>query len=140
MDESGYLVDTNVISEARKGKNADPGVLAFWQEVNSNCLYLAVQSIGEIRRGVENLRYRGDPAQAQRLGEWLRLLIDGYQDRILPFDADCAEIWGKLMSPHPHHPVDKQIAAIALSYGLTVVTRNVRDFADSGVALLNPFQ
>lgn len=134
-----FLVDTNVISELRKGQNANAGVLAFWRSVDGEALYIAVQTMGEIRRGVENIRQRGDGAQAARLESWLDLVATGYADRILSFDLECAQVWGKLMSPHPQHPIDKQIAAIALIHDLTVVTRNVSDFKGLGVAVINPF-
>lgn len=135
-----YLVDTNVISEARKGKNANAGVREFWQTVGETDVYLSVQTIGEIRRGIENLKHRGDVRQSRRLEQWLERVVAEYGDRILGFDEECAQIWGKLMSPHKQHPIDKQIAAVALIHGLTVVTRNVDDFGGTGVGLKNPFK
>lgn len=135
-----YLVDTNIISEARKGKKANIGVRDFWETADPADLYIAIQSIGEIRRGLENIRQRGDATQAKRLEAWLDEVVTHYADRILEFDLDCAQVWGRLMSPHPQHPVDKQIAAIALIHNLTVVTRNVDDFNGLGVRLANPFR
>jgi predicted nucleic acid-binding protein len=134
-----YLIDTNVVSEARKGKKANPGVLKFFQTTNANALYLPVQTLGEIRRGLENLRQRGDLPQAMKLEKWLDLVVNDYADRILGFDEECAQVWGRLMSPHHEHPIDKQIAAIALIHDLKVVTRNVNDFRGTGVGLVNPF-
>jgi predicted nucleic acid-binding protein len=134
-----YLIDTNVISESRKGKNANRGVQEFWRSIDLDSLYLAVQTIGEIRRGVENIRNRGDLAQSKVLEQWLNLVVSEYADRILTFDEDCAQIWGRLMSPHKVNPIDKQIAAIGLIHGLTVVTRNTSDFDSTGVQLMNPF-
>jgi len=134
-----YLVDTNVISEARKGKKANPGVRAFFQAADATDLYLSVQTVGEIRRGLENIRRRGDLPQAKKLEKWLDLVVADYAVRILSFDEACAQVWGRLMSPHHAHPVDKQIAAIALIHGLTVITRNVDDFRGTGVGLRNPF-
>ena len=134
-----YLVDTNVISEARKGTKANAGVKQFFQEANHEDLYLTVQTIGEIRRGLENIRHRGDLPQAKKLDKWLTVVVSEYSDRILAFDEECAQIWGRLMSPQPHHPIDKQIAAIALINDLAVVTRNVDDFRGTGVEIINPF-
>ncbi|AYH43134.1 type II toxin-antitoxin system VapC family toxin [Azoarcus sp. DN11] len=134
-----YLLDTNIISELRKGGRANPGVTAFFATLAAEDIYLSVQTVGEIRRGVETIRKRGDREQANRLEAWLDLVIADYSDRILGFDLDCAQVWGKLMSPSPQHPVDKQIAAIALIYDLTVVTRNTEDFESTGVRNINPF-
>lgn len=134
-----YLVDTNVISEARKDKKANAGVQKFLKEADPADIYISAQTIGEIRRGVEHIRYRGDFNQATQLEAWLDIITTQYADRVLSFDVDCAQVWGKLMSPHPQHPIDKQIAAIALIHNMTVVTRNVDDFEGTGVQLENPF-
>ena len=134
-----YLLDTNVVSELRKGVRANPGLMAFFAELRAEEVYLSVQTIGELRRGVENIRGRGDLQQADRLEAWLDVLVSDHALRILDFDLECAQLWGKLMSPNPQHPIDKQIAAIGLIYDLTVVTRNTADFQSSGVRLLNPF-
>lgn len=134
-----YLVDTNVISEARKDAKANPGIRKFFQTTDAADIYLSVQTIGEIRRGLENIRHRGDLPQTRKLEKWLDLIVSDYADKILAFDEECAQIWGRLMSPHPEHPIDKQIAAIALIHDLTVVTRNVDDFRGTGVKLKNPF-
>jgi predicted nucleic acid-binding protein len=135
-----YLVDTNVISEARKGIKANPGVQKFFQTTASEDLYLSAQTIGEIRRGLENIRHRGDLPQTGKLEKWLALVVSDYADKILTFDEECAQVWGRLMSPHPEHPIDKQIAAIALIHDLAVVTRNVDDFRGTGVEIKNPFE
>lgn len=134
-----YLIDTNVISEARKGKKANRGVQEFWRSVDPESIYLAVQTVGEIRRGIENVKNRGDSLQAQVLEQWMNVVVTEYRDRILAFDEDCAQVWGRLMSPHNQNPINKQIAAIGLIHGLTVVTRNTDDFSSSGVRLMNPF-
>lgn len=134
-----YLIDTNVISEARKGSKTNVGVRRFFHAADPADLYVAVQTIGEIRRGLENIRHRGDLPQARKLEKWLDVVVTGYADRILTFDTDCAQVWGRLMSPRHEHPVDKQIAAIALIHDLTVITRNVDDFRGTGVRLQNPF-
>lgn len=136
-----YLVDTNVISELRKKKNANAGVQRFFQKAieQDASLYISVVTIGELRRGVELIRYRGDRNQADILEAWLQTILDDYVDYILDFTALEAQVWGRLRVPHPENLLDKQIAATALTTGLTVVTRNVRHFAGTGVKLLNPF-
>ena len=102
-------------------------------------LFLSAVTIGELRQGIEAVRHRGDLAQATRLSRWLGTVTSDYADAILPFDEEIAQIWGKLRVPHAENPLDKQIAATALMYGLTVVTRNVPHYEPTGVAVLNPF-
>ncbi len=135
-----YLIDTNVISEIRK-KQVNKGVNEFLNTViNKNSkLYISVITIGEIRRGIELIHHRGDIKQAHQLEEWLELILMEYQDSIINIDEDIAQLWGKLRSPHPENALDKQIAATALIYNLTVVTRNDKDFNNTGVTVLNPF-
>lgn len=137
-----YLLDTNVISEIRKQQRADQGVRHFFEQAaeNEDALYLSVITIGELRRGIELIRHRGDHAQSALLEQWLDLVLTEYEDHILEFDADTAQLWGKLRAPHPEHALDKQIAATAMIYGLTVVTRNDRDFLKTGARVVNPFE
>lgn len=137
-----YLIDTNVISEARKKNKAHPGVRAFFKDVvaTGQAAYLSVVTVGDLRRGVELIRHRGDVSQSRLLEAWLGALLIDYADNILPLDAEAAQVWGRLRVPHPEHELDKQIAAIALVNGLIVVTRNAVDFEGTGVKLLNPFQ
>ncbi len=136
-----YLVDTNIISEARKKSRANKGVRAFFKQAmeDETRLFISVVTVGELRRGVESIRYRGDSRQASQLETWLEALLANYQDHVLDINQDIAQIWGRLRGPHPENALDKQIAATALSYELTVVTRNYRDFAKTGVRVLNPF-
>ena len=136
-----FLIDTNVVSEARKGDRANPGALAFFKQAadRGDPLFLSVITIGELRRGVELIRHRGDDQQAALLEAWLTGVLAQYSQHILDFDADAAQVWGRLRVPHPQHEIDKQIAAIALVNSLTVVTRNTVDFDGTGVSVLNPF-
>ena len=136
-----YLVDTDVLSEVRKGPRADNGVRAFFDAARlaDSLLFISVITLGEIRRGVARIRYRGDASQALLLERWLNELLLNFEDRVLPFDADCAQIWGQLRVPHPENPLDKQIAATAHVHGLTVVTGNTAHFQSTGVPLHNPF-
>jgi len=136
-----YLIDTNVISEMRKGKKANIGVQAFFKKAISDNIatYLSVITVGELRRGIEKLRYRNDVKQADMLEAWLDKLLSSYSNHILNFDIEAAQVWGHLRVPHHEYILDKQIAAIALTNELTVVTRNTDDFASSTVKLLNPF-
>jgi len=136
-----FLVDTDIISEMRKGERANAGVRSFFREVTRDQapLYLSAITIGELRQGVEIVRHRGDLAQANLLERWLDQLTTDYSDAILPFDGDSAHVWGRLRVPHRENPLDKQIAATALIYDLTIVTRNVPHYEPTGVRLHNPF-
>jgi predicted nucleic acid-binding protein len=137
-----YLVDTDVISEARKGANANPGVRDFFRKAaqEDTALCLSAITIGELRRGVEKIRHRGDEPQAGKLERWLDDLSHDYADAILALDHEMAQVWGRLRVPHPENPLDKQIAATALIYDLVVVTRNTAHFEATGTRLLNPFR
>ena len=136
-----YLVDTDVISEARKGAKTNAGVRGFFARAagEGTALYLSVITLGELRQGVERIRHRGDQRQARALERWLQQLTVKYGDAILPFEEDAADIWGRLRALHPENPLDKQIAATALIYDLIVVTRNTAHYQPTGVRLLNPF-
>ncbi len=136
-----YLLDTNVISELRKHKRANPGVRSFLQRLSDEQtpVYLSVVTLGELRRGVDLIRHRGDLEQAAKLEQWLSLVVQEYAEQILDFGRDEALLWGHLRVPHHENAIDKQIAATALINSLTLVTRNTRDFAGTGVELFDPF-
>ncbi|MDO9163526.1 MAG: type II toxin-antitoxin system VapC family toxin [Methylococcaceae bacterium] len=136
-----YLIDTNIISEIRKGNKANPGVRQFFDAaIQDNApLYISAITIGELRRGVDLIFHRGDASQGKLLEDWLNTLLDEYQNNILSIDGEIALLWGKLRVPEPEHALDKLIAATGIIYDLTVVTRNTKDFNNTGVRLLNPF-
>ena len=96
-----YLLDTNVISELRKRTRANPGVQDFFKRVEADQtpVFLSVLTVGELRRGVELIRHRGDVAQAKRLERWLLSLLESYEDYILDIDSDIAQLWGRLRVP-----------------------------------------
>ena len=131
-----FLLDTNAISEIRRGRDAN--VAAWASEVPGPELYLSVLTLGEIRKGIERLRRR-DADQAEVFDTWLGELRERFADRILSIDDRVAEAWGRLNAPAERKTVDSLIAATALVHDLIVVTRNTADFADCDVPLLNPW-
>lgn len=133
-----YLVDTCVISELRKAA-CNPGVIRWMESVQPEEIFLSVLTLGEIRRGIE-LRRAKDPKAAGALERWLVGLESHYGDRILPISMAVADRWGRLSLNQPLPTADGLIAATGIEHKLTVVTRNVADFARSGVAVVNPFE
>ncbi len=133
-----FLLDTNIVSELRKGTRAHPNVAAWFAEADDQELCLSVLVGGEIRRGIEAIRRR-DPAEAGTLERWLGRLVRDYSDRILPIDRAVAEEWGSLTAVRASSVIDTLLAATAHVHGLTLVTRNVSHVAWTGVSCLNPF-
>lgn len=135
-----YLLDTNVVSELRKSRQrADPGVRGWAASQSPSDLHLSAITVLEVELGIQRLDRR-DHAQAARLLLWLeRDLLDVFDGRILPVDMAVARRAGRLHVPDPRPERDALIAGTALAHELTVVTRNVRDFATMGVPLLNPW-
>lgn len=136
-----YLIDTDVISELRKAERGNAGVRGFVRRATQQetPLFVSAITIGELRQGVEKVRYRGDVHQAATLERWLTRLVRDFSEQIIGFDAVMAQVWGRLRVPHADNPLDKQIAATAIVCDLTVVTRNTGHFAPTGVRCLNPF-
>jgi predicted nucleic acid-binding protein len=133
------LLDTNIVSELRKGPRANPEVRSWFETVNDFEIHLSVLTVGEIRRGIENIRAK-DPRQATALERWLHRLTREHADRILPVDRRVTEQWGRLSAARSGSPVDVLMAATAIAHELVLVTRNVRDVAWTGVACTNPFE
>ena len=132
-----WLVDTNIISELRKGERAPAGVRAWFDGAAEDELFTSVLVLGELRRGLESIRRRDLPS-ALALEQWLLRLTDTFGDRILPVDTAIADRWGRLNVPDPIPTVDGLLAATALVHDLTLVTRNTRDVERTGVRLLDP--
>jgi predicted nucleic acid-binding protein len=133
-----YLVDTNVISELRKGKRADAAVRSWFASIEDEEIFLSVLTIGELRQGVERIRRR-DPDAAVRLDSWLARVVETHRDRLVPVDRLAAEEWGRMNVPDPVPVVDGLLAATAKAAGMTLVTRNVADVDRTGVDYLDPF-
>ncbi|MFQ5548792.1 MAG: type II toxin-antitoxin system VapC family toxin [Woeseia sp.] len=133
-----FLIDTNVISEIRKQDRMDPHVAAWFSTIADEDLYLSVLVIGEIRQGIERTRPR-DPQKAVALDRWLTQVRQSFGRRILPITVSIAEEWGRLNRVRPLPAIDSLLAATAHVNGLTLVTRNVADIADTGVTCLDPF-
>ncbi|MFN3643591.1 MAG: type II toxin-antitoxin system VapC family toxin [Gemmobacter sp.] len=134
-----FLIDTNIISELRKGERCDAAVAAWWAGVAEDDLWLSALVVGEIRKGVELARRR-DPTKAAALEAWLGDVIAGFGDRVLPVDATVAEEWGRMNAIRPVPVIDALLAATAKANDLTLATRNEADVAGLGAAVLNPFQ
>ncbi|MCC6007227.1 MAG: type II toxin-antitoxin system VapC family toxin [Rhodobacteraceae bacterium] len=133
-----FLIDTNIISELRKGARCDPGVATWWSSVAEEDLWLSALVLGGIRKGVELARRR-DPGKAAALEAWLGEVVSGFGDRVLPIDTAVAEEWGRMSAARPAPVIDALLAATAKVNGLTLVTRNTADVAGLGAELLNPF-
>jgi predicted nucleic acid-binding protein len=135
-----YLVDTNVLSELRKGKRCNPNVSRWFADVPSEEVYLSVLAVGEIRSGIERIRRRRDARSARALENWLKDLIAEHPDRILPIDEAVAQEWGRLNVPDPIPVIDGLMASTALVHGLTIATRDLKDMKRTRVACVDPFE
>lgn len=141
-----YLLDTNVISEVRKGDRCNWGVRDFFDQSDDTELFLPVQVIGEIRAGISKAARQKDSRKAEVYEQWLETLLQEYGNRIIEFDADCAQVWGTLLSGEKKdpHTVDKQIAAIAMVWDMTLVTGDngggFRAIVGRKLKVVNPFE
>jgi predicted nucleic acid-binding protein len=133
-----FLVDTNIISEIRKGDRAHPNVALWVARTRAEEIGTSVLVLAEIRRGIE-LKRRRDPGQAKSLDRWFLKMRAGLGERVLPVDEPIAEAWAILAVPDPLPLIDGLLAATVKVRGLTLVTRNVADIAATGVPVFNPF-
>ena len=120
----------------------DRGVIEFMSTASAkgHRCYLSVITVGELHMGAAKILHRGDSKQSRKLSVWIDSLLNQYSDFILPVDQDVSLIWAALRVPNYENALDKLIAATALSHSLTLVTRNTKDFAKTGVPLRIPEQ
>lgn len=136
---NGFLLDTNIVSEIRKGAaRAHPDFWKWWLGMSGENLYLSVLTLGEIRKGIALLAAR-DPAQAVVLEKWLHGIRAEFSGQFLEITPAVADTWGCLQAIRPLPDIDALLAATALECSLTLVTRNIADFSGLGLRLLNPF-
>jgi predicted nucleic acid-binding protein len=133
-----YLLDTNIISEVRKGDRCDQNVAAWYASITDSDLYLSVLVLGEIRKGIEQIRYR-DPAQASALETWLNLVVNAFGKRVLSVDRAVADAWGRMAAIRPIPAIDGLLAATAKVNRLVLVTRDADGVSGLGAEVLNPF-
>jgi predicted nucleic acid-binding protein len=134
-----YLLDTNVLSELRRGQKAHPNVAAWSRTIHSLELFLSVVTILEVERGIL-LVERRDKEQSALLRAWLdERVIPQFEGRILPIDTAIAQKCAALQVPNPRPHLDALIAATAIVHRLRIATRNTDDFIGAGVELLNPW-
>lgn len=134
-----FLLDTNVLSEVRKGARANGPLMSWWKDVDPQDLYISVMVPGEMHRGIQKLM-KSNPSGARELSDWLASVVEAFEGRILPVDLKTAEIWGRLTTRRTLPVIDALLAATALNHDFTLVTRNTRDIHDTGVRYLNPFE
>lgn len=133
-----YLVDTNVLSELRR-RDPDANVVRWLEARPATTLYLSVLTLGELRKGAAALP---EGVRKRRLLDWLEVELPGYfAGRVLPIDTHVTDRWGYLVAEagRPLAAIDSLLAATALTYGLTLVTRNLRDFQYPGLAVIDPW-
>jgi toxin FitB len=134
----GFLLGTNILSELRKERRANPNVRQWYAAVEDSDIFTSVLVVGEIRHGIE-LKRRKDAQFAVSLENWLMRIESEFSDRILPVTIEIANLWGKLCLDKPLSEPDGLIAASALYHDLVLITRNVKDVHHTGVRVVNPF-
>ncbi len=132
-----FLLDTNVVAETRK-RSPHPNVLSWLETADQETLYISVLTIGVLARSIARRR-RTDPRAADSLEHWLRGIEDMFSDRVIPIDGSIATAWGELSASQPLAAIDLLLAATAKVRGFTLVTRNVREVAPTGVSATSPW-
>jgi toxin FitB len=133
-----FLLDTVTFCEPTK-RRRNEAVMRWLATMEERTFYLSVVTVGEVERGIAAAAPQ-HPLAARRLRRWLEESVAGYGDRVLPLDLEAARVWGRGLHRRCETSPDLLIAATALRHGLTVATRNVRDFAPTGVPVVNPWE
>ena len=134
-----YLIDTNIISEVRKGDRCNQHVASWYASIDDAEIYLSVLVLGEIRTGIERARVK-DPLKSKALERWLAAVQESFADRILPVDQMVADAWGRMNAKRSVSTVDALLAATAKVHRMTLATRNISHVADLGADIFNPFE
>lgn len=130
-----YLVDTNIIFEARRGS---PEAIGWMRSVDPSTVHLSILTLGEIMRSIA-AKQNTDPATAGLLAAWLHKLRHQHADRILPVTAQISVEWGRIAAIRPRGDIDGLIAATAIVHDLVLVTRDIADFSDTGADVISPW-
>lgn len=134
-----FLLDTNILSELRKGTRCNPNVSNWAAKENGQAHYMSVLSLGEIRKGIELLRKKS-PTDCIPLEIWMQKLQSDFANCTIAITVEIAERWGELSASRPLPVIDSLLAATAIEHGLTLATRNTKDFEGLGISIVNPFE
>ena len=134
-----FLLDTNILSELRKGERCDSNVAIWAAKESGQAHYISVLSLGEIRKGIELLRKKS-PADCIPFEIWLQKLQSDYANCTIAITNEIAGLWGALSALRPLPVIDSLLAATAIEHGLTLATRNTKDFAGLQISIVNPFE
>lgn len=134
-----FLLDTNILSELRKGKRCNSNVASWAAKESEQAHYISVLSLGEIRKGIELLRKKS-PADCISFEVWLQKIQSDYSNCTIAITSEIAGRWGELSALRPWSVIDSLLAATAIEHGLTLATRNTKDFEGLQISIVNPFE
>ena len=134
-----YLLDTNIISEVRKGSGCNPQVAKWFAAIDADDIYFSVLVIDEIRKRIERARPK-DATRARAPERWLGTVLEAFNGRIVPIGHAIAEEWGRMSAKRPVPTIDGLLAATAKVRGMTLVTRDLTAITDLGADIIDPFR